>query len=95
MKPIDEQIRQIVRNERLKSIRLFFFVLGSSLLLTALLTLGIGGMANIKSASSIFSTLAISGHLRPFAMPIAIFGLCAFIPSIVITITLRLLTPSN
>ena len=88
MKPVNEQINEIVRNERLQLLRLSCFFLGGLSLLTSLVTLGFGGIGNPKSASSIFSALALSGYLRQFAMPLAIFGLCAIIAGIIATIAL-------
>lgn len=67
MKPVNEQINKIVRNERLKLMRSCSFMLGGLSLLTALVTLGFGGIGNPKSASSIFSVFGLSGYLRPFA----------------------------
>ncbi len=86
MKPVNEQINKIVRNERLHLLRSCCFVLGGLCLLAALLALGFGGIGNPKSASSFFSAFALSGYLRPFAMPLAILGLCAIIAGAVTTI---------
>ena len=88
MKSVNEQINEIVHNERLQLVRLICFVLGGLSLLASLIALGFGGIGNPKSASSIFSVFALSGFLRPFAMPLAVFGLCAIIAGVIAAIAL-------
>jgi hypothetical protein len=80
----EKQLNKLLHRERWRFLGLFCVGLGVLMLLAAIATLGFGGIANPKSATSIFSTFAFAGLLRSFALPLTIFVIGAVIVGIVI-----------
>lgn len=81
----EKQLNKLLHRERWRLVGLCCVGLGAVILFAAIATLGFGGIANPKSATSIFSTFAFAGLLRSFALPLTISGICAVVVGIVIT----------
>ena len=85
----NQQLQEMVRQERLRVLRVWFFGLGVLALVAALGAFGFGGPGNPKTASSAYATFAVAGLLHSLIKPLTMFGVSAIIGGAIISAFLR------